>query len=42
MPDVLIGRTAPEFELPTAAGEMLRLSDCFGRGLLLVFHRHLM
>jgi len=42
MPELLVGRTAPDFELPSATGEIVRLSDFAQRWLLLVFHRHLM
>ncbi|MEO2030978.1 MAG: redoxin domain-containing protein [Planctomycetaceae bacterium] len=42
MPELSVGSTAPDFELPSTTGEMFRLSSCTGRWLLLVFHRHLM
>ena len=42
MPGMLSGTVAPDFELPAATGEMVRLSDYAGVWLLLVFHRHLM
>jgi len=42
IPELLVGSTAPDFELPTATGGSVRLSDFAGNWLLLVFHRHLM
>ncbi len=37
----VVGRPAPDFELPEVAGSPWRLADHVGRPLLLVFHRHL-
>ncbi len=39
--DRLIGKPAPEIELPQVGGGEWRLSDHRGRPVLLVFHRHL-
>jgi peroxiredoxin len=42
MPRGLLGKPAPEFELPSATGQIYRNIDFSGGWLLLVFHRHLM